>query len=128
MYVCTHTYTHAHMMAGEWHGMVSISGSSEQELKAPGTRGCAEFTWPWRVGTTYEAFDVTCCVSNETVHCIYSCHKKRPERLLSSDLCVFCSFHFQFTLLFLKVHWGLLHLSIWFLSLSSYCNLLPLVI
>lgn len=71
-----HTYIQAHMMSGEWRGIVCISGSSEQELKAPGTRGCAEFTWPWPVGTIYEAFDVTCRVTNKTVHCIYSSHKK----------------------------------------------------
>lgn len=63
------------------------------------------------------------------VHYICSCHKKPIGMVfILRSVCAFCSFHFQFALLFLKVHWGLLHLSIWFLSLSSYCNLLPLVI
>lgn len=36
--VCTHIYISAHMVSGEWCGMVSISGSSEQELEVPGSR------------------------------------------------------------------------------------------
>lgn len=64
----------------------------------------------------------------KSVHYIHPYHKKWLECFLPSDLCVL-SASFIFNLhLFLEVHWGLLHLSIWFLSLSSYCNLLPLVI
>lgn len=121
----THTGPHNGPEGEEQHRMVSTSGSSEQ--KAPG----AMLASP---GHGQEILFMTPLMSSEmsltsSVHYICSCHKK-PTGMVSilRSVCAFCSFHFQFALLFLKVHWGLLHLSIWFPSLSSYCNLLPLVI
>lgn len=134
MHVRMHTRTHVHTClhdgteAEEGHRMISISGSSE--IQAQGSWGYADFTRPWSVDTIYEPFDVKCYVTNKRCALRMLIPQKKMIRMVSilRSVCAFCSFHFQFALLFLKVHWGLLHLSIWFLSLSSYCNLLPLVI
>lgn len=105
--------------------MVSTSGHSEQQapgamLSSPGHGQEILFVNPLMLR------DMSLTSSG---HYICSCHKKTTGMVsILRSVCAFCSFHFQFALLFLKVHWGLLHLSIWFLSLSSYCNLLPLVI
>lgn len=121
----THRGPHHGPEGEEQHRMVSTSGSSEQ--KAPG----ATLSSP---GHGQEILFMTPLMLSDmsltsSVHYICPCHKKpRGMVFILRSVCAFCSFHFQFALLFLKVHWGLLHLSIWFPSLSSYCNLLPLVI
>lgn len=126
-----HGWTHTHRgphngpEGEEQHGMVSTSGSSEQ--KAPGAMlGSPGHGQEILLVNPLMLSDMSLTTG---VHYICPRHKKTTGMVfILRSVCAFCSFHFQFALLFLKVHWGLLHLSIWFLSLSSYCNLLPLVI
>lgn len=142
MHVCMHTRTQRHVHTSptwwyrgiEWSAVLDLQsrnssllglGSSEQKLKPPGIG----FTRPWSRDTIYEPFDVKCYVTIKwcALHMFTPQKNMRMVSILKS-LCAFCSFHFQFALLFLRVHWGLLHLSSWLLPLSFYCSLFSLVI
>lgn len=65
------------------------------------SQGHTEFTRPWRVDIIYEPFDVVNCVANKKC-ALHTFIPQKMTRMFSTfrSVCTFCSFYFQFALVF----------------------------